>query len=79
MGCVVPSYIEVNSKCNSPSGLKERYQKEVDNMVCWNKRVSLEANTLKRQLNSAEGEAAYVQLENESLKRQLKYLEKGTW
>ena len=42
-----------------------------------NKRLSLETKTLKQQLHSAEGEAAYLLGENESLKKEIEDLEKG--
>ena len=49
-----------------------------EDLIFWNKKLFNETKTLKKQLSSAEGEAAYLQMENESLKSQLKDVEIGS-
>ena len=71
-----PDNFDSHHKFDSPRG-SENYQKALEHSMCVNNRLSLETKTLKKQLSSAEGEATYLQKENESLKKQLEDLENG--
>ena len=71
-----PEIHEHIKKFSTPRG-SPSHQKTLEKCMNLNKRLSLETKTLRQQLHSAEGEAAYFLSENESLKKEIEDFEKG--